>query len=143
MGVMLATVERAAHLIGAYVEHAAAELGVTQAEAHVLAQLAGLGPTPIGTLHHDFGRKRSTLTNILDRLEQRHLVRRELNRDDRRSFVIHLTTSGEQAASRVTTVLDALEREVATAVTDRDLRGLDAVAQALTTAVHRLGLNGT
>jgi DNA-binding MarR family transcriptional regulator len=136
---MLATIERAAHLIGAYVEQAAGELGITQAEAHVLAQLAKHGPTPIGTLHRDFGRKRSTLTNILDRLEQRNLVRRELNREDRRSFVIHLTPVGQQAATRVTEALDELEREVAQIVGDRDLRGLDAVAEALAVAVHRFG----
>jgi hypothetical protein len=31
------------------------------------------------TLHGEFGHMRSTLTNILDRLERRKLVRRELN----------------------------------------------------------------
>lgn len=139
---MLGTIERAAHLIGAYVEQAAGELGITQAEAHVLAQLARHGAIPIGTLHHEFGRKRSTLTNILDRLEDRSLVRRELNRDDRRSFVIHLTASGQRAAARVTEVLDDLERDVRTAVTERDLHGLDAVADALTAAVQQLRVGG-
>lgn len=140
MGVMLATtVERATHLIGTYIEQAAADLGVTQAEAHVLAQLAEHGPTTIGTLHRDFGRKRSTLTNILDRLEQRGFVRRALNREDRRSFVIHLTAAGKRAAVRVTRLLDELEREVGELVSARDLRGLDAVAGALAVAVHRLG----
>jgi DNA-binding MarR family transcriptional regulator len=136
---MLATIERAAHLIGAYVEQAAGELGITQAEAHILAALAKHGPTPIGTLHRDFGRKRSTLTNIIDRLEQRGLVLRELNHEDRRSFVIHLTLSGKRAATRVTEALDELEREVTQIVSDRDRRGLDAVAKALASAVHRLG----
>jgi MarR family transcriptional regulator, transcriptional regulator for hemolysin len=136
---MLSTIERAAHRIGTYVEHAASELGITQAEAHVLAQLARRGPTPIGTLHRDFGRKRSTLTNILDRLEQRRLVRRELNREDRRSFVVHLTASGERTATRVTAVLDELERAVEEAVTARDVRGLEAVATALDAAVRHGG----
>ncbi|HEX2703105.1 MAG TPA: MarR family transcriptional regulator [Solirubrobacteraceae bacterium] len=132
---MLSTIERAAHEIGAYVEHAASELGITQAEAHVLAQLTRRGPTAIGTLHRDFGRKRSTLTNILDRLEQRSLVRRELNSDDRRSFVVHLTACGARTGMRVTAVLDELERAVQAAVTARDLRGLEAVAKALNAAV--------
>jgi DNA-binding MarR family transcriptional regulator len=134
-GCMLATIERAAHLIGAYVEQAADELGITQAEAHVLAQLARHGPTTIGTLHDNFGRKRSTLTNILDRLEQRGFVRRELNSEDRRSFVIHLTGAGRRAATRVAKVLDELEREVGEIVSERDLRGLDAVAGALGTVL--------
>jgi DNA-binding MarR family transcriptional regulator len=133
---MLATFERSAHLIGVYLERAAGELGITQAEAHVLAQLARHGPTPIATLHREFGHKRSTLTNILDRLEQRKLVRRKLNPDDRRSFLISLTASGERAASRVTAVLDGLERDVRSAVSDRDVRGLDAVARALATVAR-------
>jgi len=33
----------------------------------------------IGTLHREFGHERSTLTSILDRLERRKLIRRELN----------------------------------------------------------------
>lgn len=133
---MLASFERSAHLIGVYLERAAGELGITQAEAHVLAQLARHGPTPIATLHREFGHKRSTLTNILDRLEQRKLVRRKLNPDDRRSFLVSLTASGERAANRVTAVLDGLERDVRSAVSDRDVRGLDAVATALATVAR-------
>lgn len=140
MGMMVGTVERAAHLIGTYVERAAGDLGITQAEAHVLAQLARHGPTPIATLHREFGRKRSTLTNIVDRLEDRKLVRRELNPDDRRSFVVHLTEPGARAAKCVIQVLDELEAEVRAQVTDSDLAGLDAVAAALATAVRRHSL---
>jgi DNA-binding MarR family transcriptional regulator len=136
---MLSTIERAAHQVGAHLEHAASELGITQAEAHVLAQLTRRGPTPIGTLHRDFGPKRSTLTNILDRLEERRLVRREPNREDRRSFVVHLTASGARTGTHVTAVLDELERAVRAGVTARDLRGLEAVAKALDAAVGHAG----
>ncbi|HEY6396298.1 MAG TPA: MarR family transcriptional regulator [Solirubrobacteraceae bacterium] len=136
---MLPEIERAAHLIGTYLEHALEGLGMTQAEAHLLAQLARRGPTSIATLHHEFGRKRSTLTNIIDRLESRGLVRREINRADRRSFVIHLTRSGERAAKQVTAALDQLEGQVVAAVSARDLKGLDAVASALAVATRRVG----
>lgn len=66
--------ERAPHLIGIYVERSAGELGITQAEAHVLAELYRHGPTQIATLHREFGHKRSTLASILDRLERRKLI---------------------------------------------------------------------
>jgi DNA-binding MarR family transcriptional regulator len=133
MGQLIATVERAAHLIGAHLEGTTSELGLTQGESHVLAQVARRGPTPITTLHHEFGHKRSTLTNIIDRLEQRSLVRREPNPNDRRSFVVHLTASGRRMARHVTDVLDELERDVSGLVGERDLTGLDAVARALET----------
>jgi DNA-binding MarR family transcriptional regulator len=132
-----ATIERATHELAVHLERTLSGLGVTQAEAHVLAHLAGNGPTPIGELHREFGHKRSTLTNVLDRLEDRGFVRRQVNRADRRSFVIHLTASGTRAGGRVTDALDELERAVRASDSERDLRGLEAVAQALATAVKR------
>jgi DNA-binding MarR family transcriptional regulator len=135
---MLSTLERGAHLIGAYLERTASELGITQAEAHVVAQIARAGPTPIAALHREFGHKRSTLTNVLDRLEERGLVRREPHPSDRRSIVIHLTTSGQRIGAHVAHVLDALEREVRGSVGVRDLQGVDAVVVALARALHRL-----
>ena len=128
---IVATLERGTHLIGRYLDSAVAELGITHGEAHVLAQVARNGPTAIAALHHEFGHKRSTLTNILDRLERRKLVRRQLNPNDRRSFVVHLTASGQTAARRVTRALDELEREVAMLSRERDLAGVEAVVRSL------------
>ncbi len=137
MGETSASLERAAHLIATYLESTVGELGVTQGEAHVLAQVARRGPTPIATLHHEFGHKRSTLTNIVDRLEQRKLVRRELNPADRRSLVVHLTASGRRAALPLTEVLDELERELSRLVDERDVAGITAIVQALESIVRR------
>jgi DNA-binding MarR family transcriptional regulator len=137
MGQIIASIERAAHLIGAHLEGTTSALRVTQGEAHVMAQLARRGPTAITTLHHEFGHKRSTLTNIIDRLEQRGLVRREPNANDRRSFVVHLTAPGRRTARRITKVLDQLENDVTELVVKRDVTGLDAVAGALETMVRR------
>jgi DNA-binding MarR family transcriptional regulator len=135
MGEILSSLERAAHLIGRHLESTAGELGITQAEAHVLAQLARHGPTAIADLHRRFGHKRSTLTNVLDRLERRSLVRRELNPADRRSFVVHLTAPGRRAAARVTRVLDGLERELTARVGDHELAAVARVVAALEAAV--------
>ena len=41
-----------------------------------------------------FGHKRSTLTSILDRLEERRLIARTSDERDRRTFVVSLTKSG-------------------------------------------------
>jgi DNA-binding MarR family transcriptional regulator len=135
---MLATIERSTHLIATYLGHALHGLAVTQAEAHVLAQLALGGPTSIGDLHREFGHKRSTLTSVIDRLESRGFVRREINPDDRRSFVIRLTRSGRGAARRVNRALDALQAEVRGVVSPRDLQGLENVSGALADAIGRL-----
>ncbi|HEY4151812.1 MAG TPA: MarR family transcriptional regulator [Pseudolysinimonas sp.] len=132
-------IERGAHLIGDYLEPVIAQLGVTQAEAHVLSQLDRSGSTAIGTLHHEFGRKRSTLTNVIDRLEQRGCVRRELNLADRRSFILHLTPEGQQAASVVTAALDRLEHDLAARASADDLAAIDRVIDALAHAVRVTG----
>jgi MarR family 2-MHQ and catechol resistance regulon transcriptional repressor len=134
---LLADLERAAHLIGVHVERASRGLGITQAEAHILVHLARGGSLPIATLHRDFGTKRSTLTNVLDRLEQRGLVRRELNPADRRSFTIHLTRRGARQAGRLTAAMDELEAAVRDSVAERDVRGVAAVARALAGAADR------
>jgi DNA-binding MarR family transcriptional regulator len=133
----IATVERAAHLISTYLDQIATRLKITQGEAHVLAHLARYGPTAISTLHREFGHKRSTLTNIIDRLEGRKLVRRRLNADDRRSFVVSLTASGERTAEHVTEARDQLERDLDALVAARDLAGVAAVTGALQQLVEQ------
>jgi DNA-binding MarR family transcriptional regulator len=128
---MLANLERTVHAIGAHVERSTRDLGITQAEAHVLAHLAREGPVSIASVHRAFGTKRSTLTNVLDRLEGRGLVRRELNPNDRRSFTIRLTRKGDAQARRVRRLLDEVETRARSAVNERDLRGFGAVLEAI------------
>jgi DNA-binding MarR family transcriptional regulator len=128
MGEIGASLERGAHLIGAYLDTTVGDLGLTQGEAHVLAQIGERGPVSISVLH---GHKRSTLTNVLDRLEKRGLLRREMNRTDRRSILVQLSPSGKRIASRLKAALDRLEQALSGQVQHRDLTGLAAVVQAL------------
>jgi len=137
MGGTLSNLERGAHLIGHHLHPLVRELGITQAEANVLAQVAAAGPTPIATLHREFGHKRSTLTNVVDRLERHGFVRREVNRDDRRSFIVRLTPAGRAAARRVTRALEALEGELAALVTKGDLRAVEVVVRSLEQVAQR------
>jgi DNA-binding MarR family transcriptional regulator len=95
---------------------------VNQAEAHVLAHLASAGEATIGEVHRAFGHRRSTLTSILDRLEERNLVARTSDPRDRRTFVVSLTRSGRAAARRVTDHLAAFERQALQDVSAADIR---------------------
>jgi DNA-binding MarR family transcriptional regulator len=128
---MIADIERASHLIAVHLERAAGDLGVTQAEAHVLAQLARRGPITVAVLHHEFGHKRSTLTSVLDRLESRGLVHRTVHVEDRRSFLVEPTPAGKRAGDAVVRVVDELEARIRSRVTERDVAGVRAVAEAL------------
>jgi DNA-binding MarR family transcriptional regulator len=100
------------------------ELDVTQAEAHVLAHLAESGgEARISELHERFGHRRSTLTSVLDRLEQRGCILRESDPNDRRSFVVAVTKQGRSIAGRVHRALLAIEQTA--------LRRLSASERAL------------
>ena len=131
MSNIVASVERATHLIAVELERRLAGLEITQAEAHVLARLGRGGPTSPNELHRLFGHKRSTLTSVLDRLEARGWVTREIDPGDRRSFVVSLTRPGKTAAATVVRAVDGLERRVADHVARRDLEGFAAVLAAL------------
>jgi DNA-binding MarR family transcriptional regulator len=124
-------VHRATHRIGLFLQAARPSLGLTQGEAHLLAVLHGSGTSSVGDLHRAFAHRRSTLTGILDRLEERGLVRRRLRPEDRRSFTVELTARGRGIAARTARRLQALERAVRRRVSAAELRGFAAVVEAL------------
>lgn len=71
-----------------------ADLDLTSSETNVLAVLADGLPRAVGVLAAATATRSTTLTNVLDRLVVRGLVVREVDPEDRRSFVVVLTDSG-------------------------------------------------
>jgi DNA-binding MarR family transcriptional regulator len=114
-------IHRATHRIALYIEELD-DPKLNQAEAHVLAYLASAGEATIGQVHRAFGHKRSTLTSILDRLEDRKLIVRTADARDRRTFVISLTRNGRVAARRVSDHLKAFETRVTQTTAPGDVR---------------------
>ena len=106
---LIPSIHRATHQISLYLDRSEG-IGVTQAEAHILAHLAANGESTVADLHRAFGHKRSTLTSIIDRLVARDLVTRDVSETDRRSFVVSLTRRGRALAAAVLERLVALER---------------------------------
>jgi DNA-binding MarR family transcriptional regulator len=128
---MLSDIERATHLIARRLEPVLTKLELTQGEAHVLAQLAPHTGLTATQLHREFGHKRSTLTNLLDRLEQRGLVARTPNPSDRRSIIVALTARGRPVAGKVLAARERLEQDVRARVSERDVAGLRSITRAL------------
>jgi len=124
--------QRATHAVGLRLEARLAELGVSQGEAHILALLSDGRPRPVGELRRSLAHRPSTLSGILDRLEQRRLVTRRLNDADRRSLLVTLTRRGRAAALVVAAALLEVEAETRRRLTARDLEGFRAVLVALT-----------
>jgi DNA-binding MarR family transcriptional regulator len=125
------SLERATHAVGLRLEQSLQELGITQAEAHILGALAEVRECSINDLHASFGHKRSTLTSILDRLEGRGLIVRAPHPTSRRSVMIRLTEYGEEVAERVTGILRSIEEAVAGRVSADDLHGFRRVVAAI------------
>ena len=123
-------VQHVTHRIGRHLESVLAAVGVDQAEAHVLSALDG-GPMSIAALVEAIAVKRSTLTNILDRLERRGLVRREINPHDRRSFVVRPTRGGERAARKIAATFSAVDAKLERTTTAEERQGFHTVLARL------------
>lgn len=101
----IAEIHRAVHALGLAMPDATS---VTQAEALVLMLLYAKGSAPLDAVHKTFLHRRSTLTNVLERLERRKLVCRRASALDRRRFDISLTASGRRKAKQIVTLFSTI-----------------------------------
>lgn len=127
----LSPLHKASRQITVYLDDHTQSPPVSPVEAHVLTYLGSYAPAPIGELVRVFGIKQSTFTSLLDRLEKAGLVRRELNPDDRRSFLIHITDTGQELAKEMTRRLETFEDDIRKRVNPRDVKGFHAVMGAV------------
>lgn len=105
--------------------------GLDSPEGHTLSYLRSYSPCSVGELARVFGHIASTMTSILDRLEQRGFIERTTNPDDRRSFLVGLTEVGLETADQILSLLETLEKRIADGVTEADVRGFNAVMASI------------
>jgi DNA-binding MarR family transcriptional regulator len=127
----LSPIHKAAREVGVYFERLLGDSGLAPQEGHILSYLRSYAPCPIAEVVTVFGLRGSTATSVLDRLEERGLLARRPNPDDRRSFLIDLTAEGKRVAERVQTYVDALERAIARKITPKEEEGFRAVMAAI------------
>jgi len=97
----------------------AARHGTSLADLRAVRVLARQGEVPISHYGDELGVPRSTITNLVDRLEHSGLVERRQSRTDRRVTLVALTAAGHEAvedmqpirSSKVAAYLLALEPE--------------------------------
>jgi DNA-binding MarR family transcriptional regulator len=130
-GVVLA-LHQATHVTLQVLAARLAQLDLAGSEQNVLAVLADRRPRAVGALSAETGTRPTTLTSVLDRLERRGLLIRELDQADRRSFRIVLTAAGRRTATAVEAAMRNLEQTALTSVSAEDVAGFRAVARALT-----------
>jgi MarR family 2-MHQ and catechol resistance regulon transcriptional repressor len=106
------------------------QCGLTHAQFDIIATL---GNTP-GMTYKQLGERtlitKGTLTGVIERLEQKGLVARERSGDDKRSFFVRLTASGEAVFEQVFPAVIAHGKQLFASCSDADF---DAIDQALST----------
>jgi DNA-binding MarR family transcriptional regulator len=117
--------------LGLYLDGRMAELGILPGEAHLISFLFSYEPSPISELIRIFGLKKSTLTGRLDRLVDRGLITREVNPQDRRSFLVRLTPAGRRLAPRINRVVEELEARIDARIGRRAFDGYRRVLGAI------------
>jgi len=130
-GAVIAALQRATHVTLHAVAARLTDFGLTGSEQNVLAALDGGVVSTVGELVTATGTRPSTLTSVLDRLEQKHLLVRDVDYQDRRSVLVSLTPTGQDAAAAVLAVTADIEQSALVAVGKRQLEGFFAVARAL------------
>ena len=127
----LSPIHKASRQIGLHLAGRVEATGLQAPEAHLVSFLRSYGPCPIGEIRRVFGVKRSTLTSMLDRLEERGVLHRTPSPADRRSFLVELSESGRGMADLVNRPVQELERNIRAEIDEQDLRGFDRVMAAI------------
>ena len=110
---------------------ALADLNLGAAEINVLANLADRRALSVRELSTETGTRASTLTGVLERLENRGYLTRELDAADRRSFRLPLTDLGRAVAARVRAAVTDIERDALAGLSATQVAGFHAVVTAL------------
>jgi DNA-binding MarR family transcriptional regulator len=102
---------------------------------------------PMKDLAHDLGVSPAVLTGVVDRLEEKGWVRRQLHRTDRRSTVVVATVDEDSEVMRVLHALDAPLRKVANSISDDVAAVVRTMAAAMEAELRHFdpeaAMNGT
>ena len=111
------------------------QCGLTHAQFDIIATL---GNTP-GMSYKELGDQtlitKGTLTGVIERLEQKGLVERERNADDKRSFFIRLTAAGERTFQTVFPHVVAQGGQLFACYSEEDFAALEKTLSKLKTVL--------
>lgn len=128
---MVLALQRATHHTLHALSTALSDLNLSPAEINALANLGEGGTLSVRQLSERAGTRASTLTGLLDRLENRGYLVREVDPADRRSFRLPLTDQGREVAARARAAITDLERTALSRLDAAQLAGYHAVISAL------------
>ena len=127
----LSPIHKAGRQIGEFLAPFLARMNLSNPEGHLVSYLRTYGPCAITDLHRVFGFRRSTLTSMLDRLEGKRLLLRNIHPEDRRSILLSLTKKGLKAGDKIQIHLEELEDRIRGKIRKTDLEGFREVMAAI------------
>jgi DNA-binding MarR family transcriptional regulator len=109
--------------------------GLSGRELDLVALLTASGPTSVKSLVADLQLPRSTMTAIVDRLEERGLVLRHPNPSDRRSVVLESTPRAAEALIRyrdgILTLVEHIKRVLSEDEAQSFAKSIQKVSESL------------
>jgi DNA-binding MarR family transcriptional regulator len=125
------SLQRATHRIQREADQTSRKLGLSPVELNVLANLAIRARPSASDLAAASGLRPSTLTGVLDRLEQRFLIVRRPSTRDRRAIEVALTSEGSRKARAAARFVQVVDERVRAALTPAAVRGFHHVIEAV------------
>ena len=111
---------------------------VTMAQMRVLMLLSAVGETRMSDLAHQLGISPSTLSSLVDRLVEAHLVTRRDHAHDRRSVLVSLAPAGSQMLDQFNELgADAL-RSLLEQLGPKDIVTVNQAIELLVAAARRV-----
>ena len=112
--------------------------GLSMTHFHILAVLEAEGPTPMSRLADQLGVAFSNLTGIVSRMEERGIVERVHDAEDRRVVLAQLTSHGRDIVQKVEATRLEHMRQLVGALTPDEQQTVLAALKTLTSAHARL-----
>ncbi len=80
----------------------------------------------------------STLTGILDRLERKGLIKRQINMNDRRSIIVSLTEKGKGLKDELWKIYEKVNGELRSALSQKEIEDLYRIMEKLYEKANRM-----
>src|SRR5690349_23273523 len=123
---------RTASVVGRAVARVVEPSGLSLAQYNALRIIRGAGAVGIPTLsvRERMIEEGTTITRLLDKLEDSELIRRERAAPDRRQVICYVTPAGRRLLDRLDPLVDASDAEAVDAHDDGELEQLIAMFDA-------------
>jgi DNA-binding MarR family transcriptional regulator len=115
----------------AYSEAQVRKMGLTPAQFDVVVTLGNQPGMSMGEIGEKTLITKGTLTGVIDRLEQKQLVEREVPADNRRSVIVRLTDKGKNLFEQVFPAHIAYLKERFTQLDQSELQLLEVLLKRL------------